>query len=264
MGYNYYNAPKDIGLLLNEIVKSYSDVLKDKLVGIYLHGSLALGCFNPYKSDIDFLIVIQDKLSIADKREIVAITLSLAELEEVPPKGLEFSIVLEKDLKNFSHPMPFEFHYSKDWHNAYREDRIDLNKDNKDRDLAAHITVVFYRGICLYGRPIREIFQPIPKEYYIDALIYDVEGIIKDIYKDPIYGILNLCRVLCFLEEERIVSKEEGGLWGINNLPMKYRHLPWKALKEYEEEEESNDWSVDEISCFVDYMVSRINRFIGH
>ncbi len=261
MGYSYHNAPKEIKALLNKIVSSYCDILGDNLVGIYLHGSLALGCFNPYKSDIDFLIVVQDKLSIITKREFVATTLKLAELEEVPPKGLEFSVVLEKDLKNFNHPMPFEFHYSKDWHNAYKENKIDLTSNNKDRDLAAHITVIFNRGICLYGKPIKDVFLPIPKEYYIDALIYDLEGITKDIYKDPVYGILNLCRILYFLEEEKIASKEEGGLWGIDNLPTKYRHLPWKALKEYGEKS-SGDYILEDLSSFVDYMISRINSIV--
>ena len=71
MGYNYYNAPREIKLILDEIVKSYYGILKDNLVGIYLHGSLALGCFNPKVSDIDFLIVARDKLSLEVKREVV-------------------------------------------------------------------------------------------------------------------------------------------------------------------------------------------------
>ena len=71
MGYNYYNAPREIKLILDEIVKSYYGIFKDNLVGIYLHGSLALGCFNPKVSDIDFLIVARDKLSLEVKREVV-------------------------------------------------------------------------------------------------------------------------------------------------------------------------------------------------
>jgi Nucleotidyltransferase domain. len=71
VGYNYYNAPREIKLILDEIVKSYYGILKDNLVGIYLHGSLALGCFNPKVSDIDFLIVVRDKLPLEVKREVV-------------------------------------------------------------------------------------------------------------------------------------------------------------------------------------------------
>jgi len=264
VGYNYYNAPGEIKLILDEIVKSYYEILKDNLVGIYLHGSLALGCFNSKVSDIDFLIVVRDKLSLEIKREIVKTTLWLASLKDIPPKGLEFSIVLEKHLKDFIHPMPFEFHYSKVWHNAYEEDKIDLSKDNRDRDLSAHIMVIINRGISLYGKPIKEVFPQVPREYYIDALMYDVEGIINDILGDPVYGILNLCRVLCFLEEEIVASKEEGGFWGVNNLPEKYRKLISKALNVYTGKIEEANWDKEELQEFANYMVSRINSIVSH
>lgn len=42
----------------------YQNILKDNLIGIYIHGSIALNCFNWDKSDIDFIIVVRDKLSI--------------------------------------------------------------------------------------------------------------------------------------------------------------------------------------------------------
>jgi streptomycin 3"-adenylyltransferase len=71
VGYNYYNAPREIKLILDEIVRSYYGILKDNLVGIYLHDSLALGCFNPKVSDIDFLIVARDKLPLEVKREVI-------------------------------------------------------------------------------------------------------------------------------------------------------------------------------------------------
>jgi len=258
MGYNYYNAPKEIKLILEEIINSYRNILKDNLIGIYLHGSLALGCFNPKKSDIDFLIVVRDRLSIETKRKIIETTLRLADLKEVPKKGLEFSVVLEKNLKYFIHPMPFEFHYSRTWHDAYKEDKVDLTRDNRDRDLSAHITVIINRGICLFGKPIEEVFSPIPREYYLDALLYDVEDIIKDIHNDPVYGVLNLCRVLYFLMEDKVASKEEAGLWGIENLPREYRHIPWKALKEYGKEDDNDKWNIDELLRFTGYMLSRI------
>lgn len=247
-------------LILEKIVEVFQAILKDNLVGIYLHGSLAMGCFNPEKSDIDFLIVVKEKLPIEVRRAIVKSTLNLAEFEGVPEKGLEFSIILEKYLKNFLHPMPFEFHYSKVWHKAYEEDRVDLSKENTDRDLSAHITVIIHRGICIYGKPIEEVFpSEIPIECYIDSILYDAESIKEDIYKDPVYGILNLCRVLYFLKERAISSKKEAGLWGIKKLPEEFAQLVSKALKEYTGKIKDNKWEKDTLSRFVFYMFRRIN-----
>ena len=45
--------------------------------------------------------------------------------------------------------------------------------------------------------------------------------------------ILNLCRVLAFLEEDLILSKKEGGVWGINHLPDLYVPLVQAALLLY-------------------------------
>ena len=33
------------------------DIFGKDLTGVYLHGSLAMGCFNPQKSDIDLMVV---------------------------------------------------------------------------------------------------------------------------------------------------------------------------------------------------------------
>lgn len=251
---------EEIESILEKIVEVFQDILKDDLIGIYLHGSLAMGCFNPEKSDIDFLVVVKKKLSAEIKRSVVKSTLNLANSDGVPEKGLEFSIVEEKYLKDFIHPTPFEFHYSKDWRKAYEEDKVDLNKENTDRDLAAHITVIINRGIRIYGKSIKEVFPyRIPVKYYIDSLLYDAESVKEDIYRNPVYGILNLCRVIYFLEEGVISSKKEAGLWGIKHLPGEFTPLVLKALKEYNGELKDNIWEKDNLQEFVSYMSKRIN-----
>lgn len=56
---------------LNNIVHLLKDELSDSLTGIYLHGSLAMGCFNPIKSDIDLLIIVKHKHSVETFKKIV-------------------------------------------------------------------------------------------------------------------------------------------------------------------------------------------------
>ncbi|MDQ0195648.1 nucleotidyltransferase domain-containing protein [Paenibacillus wynnii] len=64
--------------------------LSGNLLGIYLHGSLAMGCFNPLKSDIDFLIVVKDKLTPVNNSRIAKIALSLHD-EMSNERGIEFT-----------------------------------------------------------------------------------------------------------------------------------------------------------------------------
>lgn len=44
-------------------VRQSREILGDNLTGIYLHGSAAMGGFNDWKSDIDFLVVVETELS---------------------------------------------------------------------------------------------------------------------------------------------------------------------------------------------------------
>ncbi len=53
---------------LTEITAYFKQALNDNLVGIYLHGSLAMGCFNSKTSDIDLVIVVKTLLSFNTKK----------------------------------------------------------------------------------------------------------------------------------------------------------------------------------------------------
>ncbi|WP_040214602.1 nucleotidyltransferase domain-containing protein [Clostridium polynesiense] len=59
--------------ILNKIAYEYKRVLGDNLIGIYVHGSLAFGCFNPNKSDMDFIVVINNLPTIDEKEEWIKI-----------------------------------------------------------------------------------------------------------------------------------------------------------------------------------------------
>lgn len=50
--------------LLDKIAEGYRGILKDNLVGIYVHGSIAMKCFHWDKSDIDFIAVVRESLSL--------------------------------------------------------------------------------------------------------------------------------------------------------------------------------------------------------
>ena len=57
-------------IILDHVVEQYVEILKDNLVGIYLHGSLAMGCFTK-KSDIDLLVLVNNPLELRIKRLLI-------------------------------------------------------------------------------------------------------------------------------------------------------------------------------------------------
>ncbi len=226
-------------LLIGRFAEMTKEILKDRLTGVYLHGSAVMGCWQPQKSDLDFLVVVNTALSDAEKRRFMDGLLALD--HECPGKGIEMSIVSKDVCDPFVYPTPFILHYSRMHTGWYRRDPEDyIRKMNgTDKDLAAHITVIRNRGICLYGLPVHEMFGDVPEGDYLDSILGDVSDAENEITDNPMYLILNLTRVLGYLREKKILSKEEGGIWGLKNLPEKYHPLIRSALDEYESGKET-------------------------
>lgn len=219
--------------VLNRIKEIGLTILKENLVGIYVHGSLAFRCFNWEKSDIDFLIVTKTPPALPEKEALITELLHLD--EKCPAKGLEMSVVLERYCKDFVYPTPFELHFS----NAHKEncksdlERYCRNMFGADRDLAAHFTVIREAGITLWGQDIPSVFGPVPKADYLDSIRSDIRDAVSEITEDPVYFILNLCRSLAYLQDNLILSKKQGGRWGMENLPAAYGPLIRQAVESY-------------------------------
>lgn len=238
------NLKEDVASRVAEIFTEESKrILGDNLVGVYLHGSAVMGCFNPEKSDVDLLVVVNEEPTDTVKRAFLDMVVSLN--ENGPAKGIEMSVVRRGVCKPFVYPTPFELHFSKmhlDWYRSNPEDYIAKMKGT-DRDLAAHITVIRARGVCLCGESIDEVFGEVPKQDYMDSLWYDIADAEEDIAEDTMYLTLNLARVLAFQKDGSVLSKKEGGEWGLKNLPEKYHMLLLDALSEYRGETPGYDIS---------------------
>ena len=219
--------------ITEKFVKRNRDILQDNLVGIYLHGSAVMGCFNAKTSDIDLLVVINSDMSGEEKRRYMDMVVELNTF--APTKGIELSIVKKSVCKPFVYPTPFELHFSiahLGWYKNNPHDYI-LKMNGTDKDLAAHIMIIYHRGLCLYGEEIRTIFEDVGREVYFDSIWNDIEHAEKDIIENPVYITLNLCRVLAYKQENLILSKQEGGKWGLKYVPARYSQLIQQALDEY-------------------------------
>lgn len=220
--------------LLDCFVEQSKHILDSNLVGIYLHGSAVMGCFHAKKSDIDLLVVIKHGISDEIKRQYMDMVVALN--KRAPRKGIEFSIVKAEVCNPFVYPTPFELHFSithLEWYQKSSPDYIEKMKGT-DKDLAAHITMIYHRGKTLYGREIKTVFSEVDRADYLDSILSDVENADEEIVEQPMYFVLNLCRVLAYKKENVILSKQEGGAWGLVNVPLKYTSLIEGAMTEYE------------------------------
>ena len=219
--------------IIHEFAASSKGILNDNLLGVYLHGSAAMGCFNPAKSDIDLIVVIKDPMDGAAKRAFMEMTVRLNALG--PKKGIEMSVVRQAACRPFIYPTPYELHFSAGHLPRYLDDPEEYIREmnGTDRDLAAHFTVIRRRGRCLFGPPIEEVFAEVPKEDYLDSIRRDVEDAREDLLDNPVYFVLNLARVLACMKDGTVLSKKEGGEWALGHLPPEYRAVVRTALEEY-------------------------------
>ena len=210
--------------VINSFVEKSKEILQDNLVGVYLHGSAVMVCYNPAKSDIDLIVVVKDSIEDKVKKSFMDMVVELN--EKGPAKGIEMSIVKQGVCKPFAYPTPFELHFSiahLGWYGKDPDDYISKMK-GEDKDLAAHFTIINYRGKCLYGASITDIFADVPVQDYIDSIWNDIAEAEEEITDNPMYIILNLARVLAYIKGGLVLSKKEGGEWGLKNI--------WSILKE--------------------------------
>ena len=120
--------------LLTRFVETSKSIFGDNLVGVYLHGSLAMGCFNPQKSDLDLILVVENDIPKDTKLEFLQKVVKFN--EEAPQKGIELSIVKREFCKPFVYPTPYELHFS----NTY----VDWVKENPEDYIEKIIDLRFY------------------------------------------------------------------------------------------------------------------------
>ncbi len=235
MQYGWADCPRDVREQVEGFVDAVRRVLGDNLIGVYLHGSLAMGAFNPRRSDVDLLVVTKAGMPAETSRRVAELLLRYSK----SPAPIEISFLRQRDFHPWEYPTTFDLHYSEDW----REDTAsDLargaweegdEQTYRDPDLAAHIVMTLHRGARLYAKPIREVFPQIPAEHFVASIMEVFDSEEQLMADDPVYFVLNACRAWAYLLEGHVYSKDEGGVWALGVLPEEHRGLVARALEIY-------------------------------
>lgn len=220
--------------VVEQLVRELEDTIGGNLVGVYLHGSLALGCFNPERSDIDLLAVTCHRLDPAARRSVA----ELALLRSNAPYPLEMSVLSEADVRPWRYPTPYDFHYGESLRSRFEQElaRDELPEaGDTDHDLAGHIGLLLARGRTLVGTPAEDVFPAVPEADFRDSILRDFAWIQKPETRmgGRIYGVLNACRVFAYLRGAGILSKAEAAEWAREELPADLRPTVESALAAY-------------------------------
>lgn len=265
MAYKWETCPSEVKDFVFNLQSNIKQILRDDMIGFYIHGSLAMGGFNPKKSDIDVLVVNTKTIKVDVKRKLAQLFLRYSK----SPFPIEISFLNIDQLKNWHHPSPYVFHYSEFWRERYESDLFNetsnfLNgKVNTDADLAAHITITKYKGICIDGKPIDKVFPIVPHSDYISSILGDFQECLANIELDPIYCTLNLIRVFWYLKEGVISSKQEAGKWGLLTLPKEMTNTIKKVIESYANEKNTYDFEKDELFLLKDYLLESVQELLN-
>ena len=204
-------------------------VLGDCFIGMYLYGSLAIGDFDPDRSDIDFLVVTSKELP----DDIVA---ELKFMNTRPYKsGMEWSTKLEGS------------YVPRNVFRRYSANGPALPMTNKDKFVVAHEDVVwlinsyvlYTGGVAIAGSSLRSIIDPVQPEELKDSVLTLLRDVWtpwldnSDLFKGDEYQsyvVLTMCRALFTLKRGAVVSKLRSAEWVISNLDRKWGQLIRQAL----------------------------------
>lgn len=205
----------EVNQLLDEVQDGLRRVLGERLVGLYLYGSLVTGDFDAAVSDVDLLVVLAGDLTADEFAALDGLHRVLIAAHPAWDNRLEIAYVSLDALKTFrtqTSPIgiisPGEpFHI------------IDAGND-----WLMNWYLVREKGVTLAGPPPATVIDPIAKAEFIDAIRAHVlvwRGYIEHVSHRgaQAYTILTLCRGLYTLEHLEHPSKVQAAAWAQRALP---------------------------------------------
>lgn len=258
----YKNLPEEIKNQISCVTDIWKSHMQEDLVGVYLHGSICLGAFEPKSGDIDILVVVTRSLTTDEKLDIARDIIAI----DGYPRPLEISAVKLTDAKNWKHHGNCVFHYSDYWTEKYekrfanpQEEVYVVDHEFPDADVTSYIKLLNQCGVVLFGKNIEETFSEISDEDFWSAISNEIDDYAFDAYNERYLAsnILILGRILSFKAEKRILSKYEGGIWMAEHVPAHLRDIAEKAMAIWYKDE-YYEFEPDRLQELRDYLVAEI------
>ncbi len=206
----------EIERYLEQLVAELQSHLGAGFVGAYLHGSLAMGAFDPGRSDIDVLAVCAGSLPAPERRRLGDALVAL----DRPGSDLEFSLVTEAAVRTPSPAPAFEVHVT-----SHDQPPVVVGgEEAADRDLVIHFAMSRERGRALAGPDPKVLFPAPDRALLLEAFLADLrwardegaaawEGHREPALSSMAYRVLNAARSWRYLETGALGSKVEGAAW---------------------------------------------------
>jgi predicted nucleotidyltransferase len=234
--------------LLDAFPRAVAEALGDALAGIYIHGSVALGSFDPEQSDVDFLVATNGELDRDDVDRLDELHRALG--ERLDGSYLPLEVFRRFDPARVMHP-----------HIESRGGRLFVDHHGGETVIYRH--VLRESGVVLRGAPPRELIEPVSaadlrwgvcdilENWWRPMLDRPSEELWEAPYRH--YAVVTMCRVRFTLESATVVSKPEAAEWALGHVDSRWRDLIRRAVARgdcgYDETVAFVRATLDEASC---------------
>jgi hypothetical protein len=218
----------DISSLLEKLLSRMRGVFQEKLVGLYLYGSLTTGDFDPEASDIDLLAVTSSDVSDAEFGALRAMHVGFSRDNPVWDDRIDVQYLSVTALRTFR---------SKRSPIAIISAGEPFHMTEAGPEWLMNWYAVREQGVALFGPPAEALIAPITREEYAGC----VRGYAAELAdrmkgmpdrKDQAYAILSMCRALLLHRTGERASKRQAALWAQEELPqwsgLIQRALTWR------------------------------------
>jgi predicted nucleotidyltransferase len=248
---------------IDRLVKGLQDVLRQDLLGVYLHGSAVLGGLRP-RSDIDVLAVSARRTTSDEKRRLVELLLALSVRGSIgPPRPIELDVVVQSEIRPWRYPPPFDFHFDELLRKEFETGELEPWPAPTNQDLASAMTMALLGETALFGPPPAEMFDPVPRRDYIHAILRDTATVDQYLPWDTRNVVLTLPRIWSAMATDLVHSKDSAAAWALPRLPKEHRPVLERALAIYRGgPEEPWDDDLPRVRAYADYVVSEIERCV--
>jgi hypothetical protein len=246
-------APRDVRPLVDDLTARIRGVLGEKLVGLYLWGSYAVGDFDPRISDLDLAAALAAEV---DEREYAALGAMHDRFAGNYPAWAGRVEVRYASVATLNAPAGGGEILSISPGESF-------NRRRSDGRWLIDWYVLRERGITLHGRPPAELLAPISREQFIGSVRANVESWgdwddHRQTLKRQAYIILAMCRAMYAVQHGAQLSKPGAGRWAQGELP-EWAELIGRAIAWREALEDADGAATDaETRRFVDQARRRI------
>ena len=244
-----------------DVVSLIRRVLGDAVLGVYLHGSGAIGTLRP-TSDIDLFAVTSRRTTGAEQRELVEQLLPISGRGDPTgrSRSIDLEIVAQPDVRPWDYPGRLDFQFG-DW---YRPEFAQGNFapwNPHNPDLGVLLEVVLQADRPLFGPPPAQLLDPIPEADVRRAMVDSIPDLLGYLDGDERNVILTFVRIWTTLATGVIRTKDGAADWALPLLPPEHRPVLEHARAIYLGEA-PEEWGalMPEVRPFVDHVIAEIER----